>query len=144
MCAEGFITYHRTDATTVSESRVGKLREAITNLYPEAGALLQDPRLYKSRAKNAQEAHEAILATDILENRPPACTQHLDRACRWVHHLVWLRSIACQMPDAKIERVRTPLRRAPWCMISLCALSLASWCMIPAVGQPINITTAPI
>ena len=93
----GFITYMRTDSTTLSESAVTAARDQVRELY--GGDYLPDkPRLYTSKVKNAQEAHEAIRpAGDRF--RTPAQTGLSGQEFR-VYELIWMRTVASQMKDA--------------------------------------------
>lgn len=93
----GFITYMRTDSTTLSDSAVGAARAQVTELY--GGEYLPDsPRVYASKVKNAQEAHEAIRpAGDAF--RTPAQTGLTGDQFR-LYELIWMRTVASQMKDA--------------------------------------------
>ncbi len=93
----GFITYMRTDSTTLSESAVSAAREQVRELY--GGEYLPDqPRLYTSKVKNAQEAHEAIRpAGDRF--RTPAQTGLAGQEFK-LYELIWMRTVASQMKDA--------------------------------------------
>ncbi len=93
----GFITYMRTDSTTLSESAVTAARDQVRELYG-AEYLPDKPRLYTSKVKNAQEAHEAIRpAGDRF--RTPAETGLAGQEFR-VYELIWMRTVASQMKDA--------------------------------------------
>jgi DNA topoisomerase-1 len=93
----GFITYMRTDSTTLSETAIAAAREQARQLYgPEY--LPDQPRVYASKVKNAQEAHEAIRpAGDSF--RTPAQTGLTGDEFR-LYELIWMRTIASQMKDA--------------------------------------------
>jgi DNA topoisomerase I len=93
----GFITYMRTDSTTLSASAVTAARDQVRELYG-AEYLPDEPRLYTSKVKNAQEAHEAIRpAGDVF--RTPAETGLSGQEFR-VYELIWMRTVASQMKDA--------------------------------------------
>ncbi|WP_129668929.1 type I DNA topoisomerase [Phytoactinopolyspora endophytica] len=96
----GFITYMRTDSTTLSDSAVSAARAQVSELYgPDY--LPDGPRVYSSKVKNAQEAHEAIRpAGDSF--RTPAETGLRDEEYR-LYELIWMRTVASQMKDAKGE-----------------------------------------
>ncbi|MBV2365779.1 type I DNA topoisomerase [Streptomonospora nanhaiensis] len=98
----GFITYMRTDSTTLSESAVAAARDQATRLYG-ADYVPAKPRVYASKVKNAQEAHEAIRpAGDTF--RTPAETG-LSGAEFRLYELIWKRTVASQMKDAVGESV---------------------------------------
>jgi len=93
----GFITYMRTDSTTLSEAAVGAARAQVRELYG-AEYLPDAPRTYASKVKNAQEAHEAIRpAGDSF--RTPAQTGLTGDQFR-LYELIWMRTVASQMKDA--------------------------------------------
>jgi DNA topoisomerase-1 len=93
----GFITYMRTDSTTLSETAVAAARAQARELYGEE-YLPDSPRVYASKVKNAQEAHEAIRpAGDSF--RTPAQTGLTGDEFR-LYELIWMRTIASQMKDA--------------------------------------------
>ncbi len=93
----GFITYMRTDSTTLSSAAVGAARSQVRELYG-AEYLPDSPRVYTSKVKNAQEAHEAIRpAGDTF--RTPAQTGLTGDQFR-LYELIWMRTVASQMKDA--------------------------------------------
>ena len=93
----GFITYMRTDSTTLSGAAVGAARSQVRELYG-AEYLPDAPRTYASKVKNAQEAHEAIRpAGDSF--RTPAQTGLTGEQFR-LYELIWMRTVASQMKDA--------------------------------------------
>ncbi|MGN6781440.1 MAG: type I DNA topoisomerase, partial [Marmoricola sp.] len=98
----GFITYMRTDSTTLSETAIAAAREQARQLYG-AEYLPDAPRVYASKVKNAQEAHEAIRpAGDSF--RTPAQTGLTGDEFR-LYELIWMRTIASQMRDATGQSV---------------------------------------
>ncbi|SDU37255.1 type I DNA topoisomerase, partial [Jiangella alkaliphila] len=98
----GFITYMRTDSITLSDSALNAARAQVAELYG-AEYLPDAPRKYTSKVKNAQEAHEAIRpAGDSF--RTPAETGLRDDEYR-LYELIWMRTVASQMRDAKGETV---------------------------------------
>ncbi|MDA2815054.1 type I DNA topoisomerase [Nocardiopsis sp. RSe5-2] len=98
----GFITYMRTDSTTLSDSAVAAARDQATRLYG-ADHVPAKPRVYSSKVKNAQEAHEAVRpAGDTF--RTPAQTG-LSGAEYRLYELIWKRTVASQMKDAVGESV---------------------------------------
>ncbi|HEX2859662.1 MAG TPA: type I DNA topoisomerase [Alphaproteobacteria bacterium] len=95
----GHITYMRTDSVHLATEAVGKIRDAISKFYP--GALPSSPLSYKSKQKNAQEAHEAIRPTDAFA-RPGSLRLEADQAR--LYELIWQRTVACQMAPAQMEQ----------------------------------------
>ncbi len=100
--ATGLITYMRTDSVNLSEFALDSAKKAITAKYGK-DYLLDTPRKFTSRSKNAQEAHEAIRPTD-LERDPESVKDHLDRNQLRLYDLIWKRTIASQMPEAIFDQ----------------------------------------
>jgi len=97
----GLITYMRTDGVQIANEAVAGCRQVIANEYgPQY--VPESPRAYKSKAKNAQEAHEAIRPTD-LSRLPKDMAQHLSPEQAQLYELVWKRTIASQMASARLE-----------------------------------------
>jgi len=99
----GLITYMRTDGVAVSGEAIAVTRLLIGGEFgpryvPDA------PRVYRSPAKNAQEAHEAIRPTD-LNRKPTDVDRYLDQDQRRLYELIWKRAIASQMASALLEQV---------------------------------------
>ncbi len=99
----GFITYMRTDGTTLSDDAVAQARSVIKSEYGTK-YLPDAPRLYKSKAKNAQEAHEAIRPTD-LSVLPTSREAPGDDQQRKLYDLIWKRTMASQMENAVMDQV---------------------------------------
>ncbi|KUJ80454.1 DNA topoisomerase I [Ruegeria marisrubri] len=97
----GYITYMRTDGIDMAPEAVMATREAIKNRYG-AEYVPDSPRMYKNKAKNAQEAHECIRPTDMT--RDAASLKLTDDDQRKLYDLIWKRTIACQMAAARLER----------------------------------------
>jgi DNA topoisomerase-1 len=93
----GHITYMRTDSTTLSDSAIGAARDQVRELYG-AEYLPDRPRVYASKVKNAQEAHEAIRPAGS-SFRTPAQTGLTGEQFR-LYELIWMRTVASQMKDA--------------------------------------------
>ncbi|MFJ4848944.1 MULTISPECIES: type I DNA topoisomerase [unclassified Streptomyces] len=93
----GFITYMRTDSTTLSETAIRAARAQVTQLYG-ADYLPDKPRVYAGKVKNAQEAHEAIRPSGD-RFRTPAETGLTGDQYR-LYELIWMRTVASQMKDA--------------------------------------------
>ena len=100
----GFITYMRTDGTTLSEDAVSQARGVIKGEYGDK-YLPDAPRLYKSKAKNAQEAHEAIRPTDLSKIPGRKGSPSGDERERRLYELIWKRTIASQMENAIMDQM---------------------------------------
>ena len=98
----GLITYMRTDGVQMAEEAIGQLRRVISQDYG-APYLPDAPRRYQTKAKNAQEAHEAIRPTDVAR-RPRSVARFLDADQARLYELIWLRAMASQMQSAELER----------------------------------------
>ena len=92
----GFITYMRTDSVNLSSLCINDSKQEIINLY---GQEYSNPRNYKTHTKSAQEAHEAIRPTYMSNTSIEGNTQE-----RRLYDLIWKRTLASQMADAKIEK----------------------------------------
>jgi DNA topoisomerase-1 len=99
----GLITYMRTDGTTLSNDAIEQARSVIKSEYG-AKYLPDAPRIYKSKAKNAQEAHEAIRPTD-LSRLPKDVARYLDEKQAALYDLIWKRTMASQMENAILDQV---------------------------------------
>ena len=98
----GLITYMRTDGVQIDNSAIVQARKVIGEDY--GNAYVPDaPRQYQTKAKNAQEAHEAIRPTD-LSRRPAEMRRRLDNDQARLYELIWIRTIASQMESAELER----------------------------------------
>jgi DNA topoisomerase I len=98
----GLITYMRTDGVQIADEAVAATRRLIEGDYG-ARYVPNAPRRYETKAKNAQEAHEAIRPTD-LSRRPRDVKRHLDADQAKLYELIWLRTVASQMESAELER----------------------------------------
>jgi DNA topoisomerase-1 len=105
--AVGLITYMRTDSVNLADDAIAELRGFIAERYGK-DQLPKAPRHYKTKAKNAQEAHEAIRPTSVL-NAPEDIAKHLDRDQLKLYSLIWKRTVACQMVHATIDTVAVDL-----------------------------------
>lgn len=99
--ATGLITYMRTDSVNLSEFALKSAHEAITEKFGKE-YLLDKPRTYASKSKNAQEAHEAIRPTELMRD-PESIKEHLERNQMRLYELIWKRTIATQMPEAVFD-----------------------------------------
>jgi DNA topoisomerase-1 len=100
--AVGLITYMRTDGVQIADEAIGAVRRVIEADYG-AKYVPHAPRRYETKAKNAQEAHEAIRPTE-LTRRPSEAKGFLDADQARLYELIWLRTVASQMESAELER----------------------------------------
>ena len=100
---DGIITYMRTDAVNLSEEAIAACREAIVKYFGEA-YLPKQPKEYKTKSKNAQEAHEAIRPAHVSDT-PKKLEGKLDADGYKLYELIWKRTVACQMNPAILDRV---------------------------------------
>jgi DNA topoisomerase I len=98
----GLITYMRTDGVQIASEAISATRDAIAKRYGEQ-YLPDKPRFYQTKAKNAQEAHEAIRPTD-LARAPDSVLRALDPDQARLYDLIWKRTMASQMQSAELER----------------------------------------
>ena len=98
---EGIISYHRTDSTALSERALGEAAGAIRDLY--GADYCGGPRQYRTKVKNAQEAHEAVRPTDFGRT-PQRLPASFGRDEQRLYELIWKRAVASQMADARILR----------------------------------------
>jgi DNA topoisomerase-1 len=94
----GYITYMRTDSTTLAGSAIAHLAEVIERKY---GKQYLETRQYKTKSKNAQEAHEAVRPTD-----PSKVSAGSTEDEKRLYQLIWMRAVASQMSDAKLIRTK--------------------------------------
>jgi DNA topoisomerase-1 len=99
----GLITYMRTDSVALSGEAIGQCRRWIEKRFSERH-LPEKPRVFKTKTKNAQEAHEAIRPTDVFRT-PQEIGRFLDDDQRRLYELIWKRTVACQMAAAILDRV---------------------------------------
>ena len=99
----GLITYMRTDSVALSEDAVGELRQLIARDFGNK-ALPDHAQVYKSKSKNAQEAHEAIRPTSAMRT-PREVASYLNDEQRKLYELIWKRTVACQMIHATLNTV---------------------------------------
>ena len=104
----GLITYMRTDSLNLAQEAIGQIREVIVQLYGKAG-LAEEIRVFKTKSKNAQEAHEAIRPTSaaIL---PADIENKLESDQYKLYSLIWKRTVACQMAHAVFDTVTVEMR----------------------------------
>jgi DNA topoisomerase-1 len=105
--AVGLITYMRTDSVNLAAEAVTDIRATIEHLYGKEG-LAEEPRVYKTKSKNAQEAHEAIRPT-TPSLTPADLEGKMDADQHRLYSLIWKRAIACQMSYALYDTVAVDL-----------------------------------
>lgn len=98
----GLITYMRTDSVNLSGEAIAAAKEAIIQNYGEKYSTV---RKFKGKSKGAQEAHEAIRPTNIMNQAPS-----LERDQSKLYELIWKRAIASQMADAQLERTNVRIK----------------------------------
>lgn len=108
----GYITYMRTDSTTLSQQAVEAARAQAATLYG-ADSVPEQPRVYASKSKNAQEAHEAVRpAGDVF--RTPSELEGTLRGNDWkLYDLIWKRTVASQMADARGQTASVTIAAGP-------------------------------
>ncbi|MCP3870873.1 MAG: type I DNA topoisomerase [Gammaproteobacteria bacterium] len=105
--AVGLITYMRTDSVNLAEEATTEVRAYISERF-DSTHVPSEPRRYKTKAKNAQEAHEAIRPTSV-ERTPDKLKDHLTKDQHRLYELIWKRTVASQMIHATINTVTVDL-----------------------------------
>jgi len=100
---DGLITYMRTDAVNLSKEAIAACRDVIVRYFGDE-YLPKAPKEYKTKSKNAQEAHEAIRPSDVT-NTPKKMEAKLDNDAHRLYELIWKRTVACQMNPAVLDKV---------------------------------------
>ncbi|WP_198246683.1 type I DNA topoisomerase [methane-oxidizing endosymbiont of Gigantopelta aegis] len=103
----GLITYMRTDSVNLADEAIASLRDLITQKFG-AENVPKQPRSYKTKSKNAQEAHEAIRPTDAFR-LPETVKNRLTPDQFKLYNLIWKRTVACQMIHATLNQVAVDL-----------------------------------
>jgi len=103
----GLITYMRTDSVNLAQEALDEVREVIKQRYGSDN-VPDEPRVYKTKSKNAQEAHEAIRPTSA-ERVPESIKEHLSKEQFKLYDLIWKRTVASQMIHATIDTVAADL-----------------------------------
>ncbi|HUR40446.1 MAG TPA: DNA topoisomerase I [Verrucomicrobiae bacterium] len=104
----GLITYMRTDSVSLSQDAIGQIRELVTKRYGKK-ALPDEPRVYKAKSKNAQEAHEAVRPTSAAR-APESVARYLQSDQARLYELIWKRAIASQMEAALFDTLAVTLK----------------------------------
>lgn len=107
----GLISYMRTDSVTLAAVAVAEIRDVITERYGAAN-VPQEVRVFKTKAKNAQEAHEAIRPTSVARH-PDDLKSVLEEDQYRLYALIWKRTMACQMVPAVFDTVAIELQAGP-------------------------------
>lgn len=103
----GLITYMRTDSVNLAQEALSEIRDLIAERYG-ADNLPATPNTYKTKSKNAQEAHEAVRPT-VAAQTPDSLKAHLSADQLKLYELIWKRTVACQMIHATIDTVSADL-----------------------------------
>ncbi len=103
----GLITYMRTDSVSLAQEALDEIRSLVASRYGSDN-VPPTPRTFKTRAKNAQEAHEAVRPTSV-EHVPDSIKQSLTKDQYRLYDLIWKRTVACQMVHATIDTVSVDL-----------------------------------
>jgi len=106
----GLITYMRTDSKTIAESALREIAEVVRTEFGEAYGLKQ-PRRYKTKQRGAQEAHEAIRPTSAMRS-PDRVAGALDKGQLALYRLIWQRTVASQMAEARFDQVSVDVEAA--------------------------------
>jgi DNA topoisomerase-1 len=107
----GLISYMRTDSVTLAATAIDEIREVIADRYG-ADNVPEEPREFKTKAKNAQEAHEAVRPTSVARD-PDSLRGALDDDQFKLYSLIWKRTMACQMIPAVFDTVAIELAAGP-------------------------------
>tara|TARA_B100002003_G_scaffold251381_1_gene294604 strand:- start:1004 stop:3517 length:2514 start_codon:yes stop_codon:yes gene_type:complete len=99
----GLITYMRTDSVVMSNDAINQIRNFVTDNYDQ-NYLPEKPRIYKSKAKNAQEAHECIRPTNINQT-PKDIKQYITNEEFKLYEIIWQRAVSSQMASAILDQV---------------------------------------
>ncbi|MGI8479686.1 MAG: type I DNA topoisomerase, partial [Gaiellaceae bacterium] len=99
----GLITYMRTDSVNIADTAVREIGELVKTEYGERYGLAE-PRRYKTRSRNAQEAHEAVRPTSVMRT-PARARSSLDDGQWRLYNLIWQRTMATQMAEARFDQV---------------------------------------
>src|SRR5882724_3923833 len=107
----GLITYMRTDSVSLAAEAISEIREVAGNLYGK-DEVAEEPRIYKTKSKNAQEAHEAIRPTSAAIT-PASVERKIDDDLYRLYSLIWKRAVASQMSHALFDTVAVDMLAGP-------------------------------
>ncbi len=127
----GLITYMRTDSVNLSNQALTEAHDVISAVYGKEYALAK-PRIFKTKTKNAQEAHEAVRPTYIAKT-PTELKKYLSPDLHKLYELIWKRTVACQMAEALLDQTSVdisaeldaPLAAEPFAGAKACGLRAA-------------------
>ena len=108
----GYITYMRTDSVSLSQQAINAARAQATTLYG-ADSVPDKPRVYVGKSKNAQEAHEAIRPSGEVFRTPSELQSVLRGSEHALYDLIWKRTVASQMADAKGQTATVTIEVGP-------------------------------
>ena len=106
--AVGLITYMRTDGVQISQEALTQTRDLVNRRFG-SDYLPDKPRQYATKAKNAQEAHEAVRPTDLFRS-PEDVRSYLNDEAYKLYELIWKRTVASQMESARLDQVQATIR----------------------------------
>ena len=109
---EGYITYMRTDSPTLSTQAISAARSQATKMFG-ADSIPDAPRVYTGKSKNAQEAHEAIRPAGEVFKTPAELSSVLHGRAYDLYELIWKRTVASQMQDAKVSTTTVRIKVGP-------------------------------
>jgi DNA topoisomerase-1 len=104
----GLISYMRTDSVSLAQEALNEIRKTIAQEFG-ASSVPEEPRFYKAKSKNAQEAHEAVRPTSALR-LPRQVAAYLSPDQAKLYELIWKRAVACQMTQAVFDTVAVDLK----------------------------------
>lgn len=136
---QGLITYHRTDSTNLAIEAVTKVREFVNSEYGEK-YLPTEPKIYKTKSKVAQEAHEAIRPTQVSgfsdQLFVSAQGKGLDRDQNKLYELIWKRFVACQMTEAVYQQTGVDISAGNyWFRVNGNKLLFDGWQKVTGSGE---------
>jgi DNA topoisomerase-1 len=132
----GLITYMRTDSVNLSNQALTEAHDVISAAYGKEYALAK-PRIFKTKTKNAQEAHEAVRPTYISKT-PAELKKHLTPDLHKLYELIWKRTVACQMAEALLDQTSVDITADLACAIADGPFAGATACGLRAAGTVIR------
>lgn len=136
----GLITYHRTDSLNLAASAISSVRDLIVKEYGQE-YLPDTPRVYKTKSKSAQEAHEAIRPTDVFTKKDDEKLTKIEgNDTKKLYDLVWKRFVACQMNQAVYDQTTIEVTAAKYLLrASGQVMKFAGWRKV----MPLNVDEGP-
>lgn len=132
----GLITYMRTDSFNLSAQALTEAHDVITTAYGKEYALAK-PRIFKTKTKNAQEAHEAVRPTYISKT-PTELKKHLTPDLHKLYELIWKRTVACQMAEALLDQTSVDITADLGSAIPVGPYAGTTRCSLRAAGTVIR------